>query len=435
MNEGFEYKGYWWLPDNPDKTVAGMLKYIPNESIKLELIGTFESEEQNIVSFEKSNDKKIDIILGITSDSKEVTLCSNHSYGSLNLSCPFPIITFNSRFVVVGKHLENFDQKSFYQGYVKIKELNAWSPPSVIETFYRFNKSEDAIESVSITFTSPKDPIVSTTIDENTKLAITSSVTYQGDHYSPKIEQYSYLEILKTDNASINDFLRNVHMFEQFLSLATLQDVKCSSITLFDKTIYQEYKEGKRHYHPIQLIYVQRVLGNPIDNKSWDYLFDYSAIKDKYEDIILKWFTDHENIAPIKSHLLNSIKSNGVFSSVDFLIVIQAIEGFCSRCRKEQNLSKMIEDLITEFSDIRLLSRDNIIVEQVVDSRHYYSHFFDKSKKKNIVDGVDLFYLTAKLRRLLICCILNFIGFSNDKINDIFTKSNNKYIKQYYPQK
>lgn len=32
-----EYKGYWWLPSNPDKRVAGVL--YPNEKIVLELLG------------------------------------------------------------------------------------------------------------------------------------------------------------------------------------------------------------------------------------------------------------------------------------------------------------------------------------------------------------------------------------------------------------
>lgn len=31
FNEKLECKGYWWLPNNPNKTIAGVLTYIPNE--------------------------------------------------------------------------------------------------------------------------------------------------------------------------------------------------------------------------------------------------------------------------------------------------------------------------------------------------------------------------------------------------------------------
>ena len=72
----------------------------------------------------------------------------------------------------------------------------------------------------------------------------------------------------------------------------------------------------------------------------------------------------------------------------------------------------MLEAIISEFSDIDKLKDDNIKIKQVVDSRHYYSHFMNKSKKPNTLDGWKLYNLTFKLRKLLICCILKFIGFN-----------------------
>lgn len=39
LTERHMFKGYWWLPDNPEKKVAGIVTYIPNEKICLELIG------------------------------------------------------------------------------------------------------------------------------------------------------------------------------------------------------------------------------------------------------------------------------------------------------------------------------------------------------------------------------------------------------------
>ena len=33
LDEKLECKGYWWLPNNPNETVAGVLTYIPDEKI------------------------------------------------------------------------------------------------------------------------------------------------------------------------------------------------------------------------------------------------------------------------------------------------------------------------------------------------------------------------------------------------------------------
>ena len=46
--------------------------------------------------------------------------------------------------------------------------------------------------------------------------------------------------------------------------------------------------------------------------------------------------------------------------------------------------------------------------------KHYYSHFMNKSQKPNTLDGIELYKLTGKLRILLICCVLSFIGMDGD---------------------
>src|SRR5690606_744517 len=100
---------------------------------------------------------------------------------------------------------------------------------------------------------------------------------------------------------------------------------------------------------------------------------------------IKKWFAEKEGIAPIRTHLIESIKPIRIFTSIDFLIVIQALEGFCWRFRKDElekiakdkpkkkqaTLGDMICLLKSEFSTISKIKKDDIVIQQVVDSRHY----------------------------------------------------------------
>lgn len=438
MTEKIEYKGYWWLPSNPDATVAGVLTYTPNEKITLELIGSFDSNEDPIRAF---LDKKTEsVIHGFTSDSEEITLINCHASGSVNFSCPFPIIRYNCKFVIIGKRLQNFEQKCFYKAYVTIPVLTYWCPPATLETTIQFNE-KGKIEATSISFKSKIEAINNTRIDDNTQLIIKEGVNYEGDHFSPKLEQCTYLEIVKQCDTSIRDLYANIFMYEQFLSLATLQTAKCSKIVLFDKSVCQELDNGKKHYHPIQLIYIQRDVNESPKSKKHDFLFDYSTIAKQYPQIIQKWYTEKEDIAPIRAHLIDSIKNKRVFSSVDFLIVIQAIEGFWWRFRddeykiknnipkdKDTKLRTIITELKKEFKSIDKIRKTEWDVKNIVDSRHYYSHFFHKSKKTKALDGVKLYKLTQKLRKLLICCVLNFLGFENNHVNLIFNKSNNDFV-------
>ena len=148
------------------------------------------------------------------------------------------------------------------------------------------------------------------------------------------------------------------------------------------------------------------------------------------------------DLAPIRFHLISSLEKKPRYSSVDFLIIIQALEGFCRRfrCRryrKENGLPErdysdliaMMSSLLSEFGDIELITKCEIDKDAVVDSRNYYSHFMPKQRDKKVFDGIELYELTIRLRILLICCTLNLFGFTNERINEILNESGSKVLE------
>ena len=68
MIKEFEYKGIWWLPDNPEKRISGTLRFTPNEGAILDLIGSF----KDIKNINKTLEPEI--VLGISSNGKNITL-------------------------------------------------------------------------------------------------------------------------------------------------------------------------------------------------------------------------------------------------------------------------------------------------------------------------------------------------------------------------
>lgn len=91
----------------------------------------------------------------------------------------------------------------------------------------------------------------------------------------------------------------------------------------------------------------------------------------------------------------------------------------------------MIRNLVQEFSCIDLISKDKILIDDLVDSRHYYSHFMFPKANKHILKGAELYYQTNMLRRLLICCLLDHIGFDKNEINTITSQSKNTYLRNW----
>ena len=90
--------------------------------------------------------------------------------------------------------------------------------------------------------------------------------------------------------------------------------------------------------------------------------------------------------------------------------------------RKVRALFEHISAISSNYSDVKCIMQDADI-EAITETRNYHSHLLPQ-RTKNVVDGFDLYYLTEELRKLLICCIMTYIGFSNDEIDSLTTSSN-----------
>ena len=353
----------------------------------------------------------------------------------------FPIVRYKCDYLLIGKHIGGLDEKRLYTAKIRIPELSYWCHPEALQTCLSFDKNSKQISKISISFhtkhESNKDIICNVQVNDNTSIILRKGIDYTGISLTPQIEQYTYIKILKRNKSSIIDLLADIRTFEYFLTFATFNIVKSSDITIFEEeTDLQEDEENQHTIINLIHPFIERKSIHN-DNRTHYYLFNYLSIKDFYVEMLKKWYNIPDDLYPIRSHLINSIKKQDLYSSVDFLIVIQAIEGFWWRFRDESyhekksiptktktSLKTLLNELIAEFKDIKLIAIANINVAAVVDSRHYYSHFLPKYKKPKALDGMELFKESRKIRVLLICCILSFVGLQNHQIDTIFQKSN-----------
>ncbi|OKS88493.1 HEPN domain-containing protein [Mucilaginibacter polytrichastri] len=149
-------------------------------------------------------------------------------------------------------------------------------------------------------------------------------------------------------------------------------------------------------------------------------------IKNSFEVLIRKWYSFDSQMAPILKHLIASIKDKNIFDTGDFLIVVQALEGYATRFRpdfpkknKLITLKEQLESLWLEFSFVPFIRNLNIDLDIIVNSRHYYSHFFPKKANAHVADGIELYQLTQPLKIILICCVLSETGFDQQSILNI----------------
>lgn len=412
-----EFKGLWWIPEDTEYQVSGTL-IVKNNKIVLETIGVFGSDSP-IDHLAGGNVPQYDVIWGISSDAKEISVFNCYESMTLNTDCPFPVANYSVQVVAVGKHIKSLGEEGNYDVKAYIEELSYWLRPNIIhisqqDKNYTFSADIENANQVAVS------------LDDGCRLELQEEVNISHGKTGMQviINQMSTLNFACSKPISMNDAKHKVFLFEQFLSFATLTPVQSDRFLLIDKD-----KDGKPTNNKTIEIYEKKDdrLNDP--ERFWEFLFVYETIKDSFSSIICKWYAE-KDMFPIRAHLIDSVGHRGTFCSNDFLIVAQAVEGFYCRFRKDgQNITKILQNLRNEFSDISILELSDDDIKCIRDSRHYFSHLLPPGKKEHVVDGHELYNLNHKLRKLLLCCILKFVGFNNKKINEIFSRSHNSYLR------
>lgn len=416
MEERKEIKGMWWLPNTPEKQIPGTL-IIGNDKITLETIGYFD-ENNPIIHLATQQVPHYDVIWGISSDAKKISLFNSYESISFNTACPFPLAKYNIQIVAVGKHIKSLNELGNYDIKAYFKELPYWFRPNCIHFDGEEKKYNYVVDFKKANHTTIK-------IDDNCILRLEGETNISNDKFGMRvqIEQTSTLKFELSAPISIRDAQHQIFIFEQFLSFATLSSVHTKQLLLIDN----DKKTDPTQNYTIE-IYDKKEKASSKPERFGKYLFVYETIKDAFPAIIKKWYAE-KDFSPIRAHLIDSIRHTGLFCSTDFLNIAQAVDGFYCRFRKDGvGLREILDNLRREFVDIQILELSDNDINCICDSRNYYSHLLPPGKKKHVVDGLELYDLNHKLRKLLLCCILNFVGFNNDEINVIFNKSNNSYL-------
>ena len=223
------------------------------------------------------------------------------------------------------------------------------------------------------------------------------------------INKTPYLEIESSTPASTYSFLRQVSEFEQFLSIALCGEQNASNIQFLSR-------DSRR---TCTLLFKRESSTDPFLIS----LIKYCQLKDKLPSMLCAWHDNYDNISPISSYLINSFKKNHQFDVPDFLIIAQALDGYHKRFVNKKRgkdirqYEAQIEILLNQFKDVKVIQECRIDPTVLKDTRHKYTHLYPDDEESKAVGGEDLFYLTEKCKVLLICCILNMLGLTNQEIN------------------
>ena len=438
-----EFKGKWWLPERPYNKVAGILYYKPSEEFRLELIGSFDTENDCSIAAIFSA-KKEDVIHGQASDGTNISLFDSHCHIAHIGKADFSTVVYKAKEIAIGMHLNGLDDRRFFKASVKIPELSYWLYPAALQQILR---ETDNGPGIYIALESQKEDreVAKTEVKKGLKICLCRNASFQGGEFlfKPTFEQFTSLQIESTSVISLQDLYDITVRFEHFMSLATLRVVGFTDLLAYSEECSFNVGNDKVLYKPVSIDTTFHQHPNKKKIENFKFLFDYNQVADIYPKVITRWFSNDWKFDAIRGHFLDSIEYHGAFSYINFLTVIQAVEGYGNRYLKKQvdaykkslpigTKTKKLHNILTTifrmFTDVKVINQSTDL-HSIVENRNYHSHLLSQRGEK-WVDGLELYDLTDELRKVLVCCILSYLGFSNELIDKLTTKTDNNLFRK-----
>ncbi|MDX5576630.1 HEPN domain-containing protein [Streptomyces sp. ID01-9D] len=462
--EDLDLNGLWWIPGNEDDTVAGNLQFKMRDSINLNLNGSFKS-------FEELNEhKQYDIILGITSNGKKISLI-NCLESNLRFSFPgYASDSYRARYLFIGVHLNTLEDMAFERYYISFSNLAKWTKSSGFsrrEEYY----PDDTFKKLDVSYEFPEVKEIAKV--NNTKISLHYTFNTKGDFMSNlNLTQKTYIKLDNDSAINFNDFMKiYLYNIQNFLCLAIGTPTFPMEIRASSENFSQEF-DGKVFRDQINIYYSNpNIPINLKDKDTHQMVLPYQYIKDDLNIILSNWFDKYELLNPVFDLYFGTMYNSSMYLQHRFSSLIQAIESYHRRVYGgkyleegqyeeltnqitliiNENLTGDLKNIFTQkFSHLNELSlrrrlKDIIEINKeiispfiqlrkgflnsVTNTRNYLTHF-DEGLENSAKKGKELIELCEVLNFLLEICLMTEIGVSKERIIENVSHSQKyNYIK------
>lgn len=445
LQDNFEKHGLWWLPDEPDNEIGGILRFEPGKLPILELVGTFRSGWPNNERF------KTEIIQGVTSDGIECTLCNNRA--NENFSAPgFLRQVFYSQYILLGHHFDAFDEIQFNSYAVNYEYIEDWlfQRPYTFDVEHAKGKFEYNIHWPARTLFNEKLPKNGGTISLTTDLK-----TLGNSATELRVQSEAYLKLEPDSPQHFEQFRKLFFDIQHFFTLLFGVSTFPRRISGFIK------KEGNKTTldWPVTVYYNLPITPLSITLYRHEMLLPYDTIGEQLPMFLDSWLSNADKLRPVYDLFFSSLAKSDMFIENRFLNLVHALESFHRLMvggqyvpseeydKYKANLAQFISEIIPSSSnDLRNALRSKLewgnefslrsriksmlrelsdelrasvteqsigdFVEKIVKTRNELVH----QGKTQIMGDEEMYYVCQRLRILLTILLLQTLGLENVSI-------------------
>ena len=458
LAEPIEKTGLFWLPEKPEKQVPGTLRISKSGEITLELNGLLKDPfgaPQRDASLNHSRQQDFDRILGRVREHGLVTLerciCTQEkiAFGGLSTS------TLIAHFAFIGLNYEREEEVKFSEFRFSVEGLDEWLSISGFDV--RRNSEEGRISGVFINYQRPNE--ISLTIADGIELEF--NFGWKGPSISQTMTQATttqkaFISLKSRDPRPFEHFSSMALKICNFLCLAIDQTVSMDSITGYASKPTTEHANASKRGAPVKIYYESAPFSSAKPRIGAHHmLFRYPHVASRLELILPKWLADYGTFNPAFNLYFASTHDRRQYLEVRFVCLVQGIETLHRRGAEETEMPadkfeellqsmvrhcpedrrEWVENRLENANELSLRKRvrrtiepfkhlfgnskkRNSLVEQIVDTRNYLTHYSGDLESKAASHG-DLLILCDQLEALFQLQILHLIGFDAESIDSI----------------
>ena len=462
IKEEIKKLGDFWLPATPERKVPGMLSISNERGIELEI---FQALEGNMESLLNRNMPSFDRVVGhveeygyVTLDGCQYTRKSHDlgqdvkAHGILRIDRVFTRVKYNENetpcFNTFTFSIEGIDE------WVSVDGIMIGPGPEE-ETAVLLYKP-----SVSI-------PLG---IVNGMQLEIVVYINRAGSLFprEERITQRVYFKLVSGNDRELDEFLSIARKITNLLCFAINETVSLDSISVTSSNLLHGVGKNSGPVH-VNIYNSSGVYPKNTAKTNWpDMLFGFSDMQNDAGGMINKWidgYEDYKNafdlyfLAQLRSQPSHTTKflslAQGLevyhrkqcrdkyMETKEFKKIVKTLtKGFPEKHRKwfqmrlqhanELTLRDRIERLIEPFDKFVGGEREPQLVNLIVDTRNYLTHYTPRLEPK-AAKGDDLYVLCLKMELVFELHFLELMGFSPRKIGSIVANCRKLQIKRSLP--
>ena len=454
LSEPVEKPGFFWLPQDQENQVPGILHISKSGEVTLE-ISYFYNPGLSLLSQPPLGHSQvgspIDRICGIAGNSR-LTLdrCFRVS-GNQVIGDGVSTSTIKAEYAFLGVNYEEGEIITFSSVQFSVEGLDEWLRIS------GFHTSEDWAEKrTAIDFTLPDEINHHLPDGFDLKLSFSATLPAIPAAKEARIVQKAHITLIPGDLRPLDDFLTLVLRLHNFLRLAIDKPISVDSVTGYSREKAGSLDEGKTYQIPIELFFQGPPYAEEKPQSLWfTMLFSRRDVADQLEGMLCTWlknYTVHESAFNL---YFASISGAPIYLESKFLSLVQGIEVLhrrefpgtqmaedefgelldnvlravpCDRRELVQaklryanelplrrRLKQMVDPFMESFGETR---KRKSFISKVTDTRNYLTHY-DKALASKAVEGKDLWNLCLKLEALFQMHLLRLMGMDIDCIRSI----------------